>query len=128
MEKPAEIVDLRSIAKRLRELRARVALTQFELAAEVGIKPLTFQTWEEATSETSPENYARLARWYSERLDEKISWEWIFFGLVPGVDVQQMRMEWREEMANQLTALRETLRAEITTEVKAELGLTQHPG
>lgn len=128
MEKPAEIVDLRAIAKRLRELRARVALTQFELAAEVGIKPRTYQTWEEAASETSPENYAKLARWYSERLDEKIAWEWIFFGLVPGLDVEQMRMEWREEMGNQLTALRETLRAEITTEVKAELGLTHQPG
>jgi hypothetical protein len=44
------------------------------------VPPRTFQSWENAEVETDRENYKRVAAYYSRKLGEKITANWILFG------------------------------------------------
>jgi len=120
--KPDSIVDLEAIAKRLRRLRSRTALSQRATAKASGIPLRTLQTWEEAKRQAGRKGYERIAAYYSETLGEVVPWEWIVFNRVPGVELDQLRMEWSEQIRIEVAAMRETLRAEISSELKAEMG------
>lgn len=116
------IVDLEAIAKRLCGLRSRTALSQRATAEASGIPLRTLQSWEEAKRQTGRKSYERIAAYYSETLGEVIPWEWIVYNRVPGVDLDQLRLEWTEQIRIEVAAMRETLRPEIRAELEAEMG------
>lgn len=74
------LADLESVKTRMKELRARTSLKQYEVAAKLDVPPRTFQTWENGEVETDKENYEKVAAFYSKVLGEKITANWILFG------------------------------------------------
>jgi len=95
-------VDLEKVSERLKGFRARVALTQAEVAAELGIPKRTFQSWENGVVETSAENYELLAKHWSDQLGEVITRDWIMFG-VASVSAPEPVLEAALEKMHQAT-------------------------
>jgi transcriptional regulator with XRE-family HTH domain len=80
---PTTILDLDAVSKRMKGYRARLALTQGEVAEILGFPLRTFQSWENGASQTSPGNYELIAAWYSEQLGETITGHELMHGQVP---------------------------------------------
>jgi len=119
------MIDLDALKNRLKGLRGRLALSQAEAAAEMGVPYRTFQSWENGEVETSEANYERVAGFYKRKLaDETITKTWILYGDEgPAVRVGRERAD--------LRALEARLRREmdlkftrLKAELLAELGLT----
>jgi transcriptional regulator with XRE-family HTH domain len=68
------------VSARLKELRKRTGMKQYDVANALKEPPRTFQSWELAEVETDRQNYEKIARFYSRRLGEKITADWILFG------------------------------------------------
>jgi transcriptional regulator with XRE-family HTH domain len=79
--------DLKQVSERLKELHKELELkdarkwTHYDLAREMGIRPRTFQSWENGEVENSNgKGYDKMARYYSRKLGRKITRQWIVFG------------------------------------------------
>lgn len=73
-------LDLIAVGGRLKALRGRLALYQPEVVAEMGVPLRSYQSWEAGSAQTSWDNYKRLATYYSKRLGEEITPEFIMHG------------------------------------------------
>lgn len=75
------LADLKQVANRLKLIRGRTDLSQWEAAHEMGFKPRTYQSWELGDVETSRDNYERIAKFFAKRLKDKtITANWIIYG------------------------------------------------
>lgn len=80
------LTDLAKVSERLHDLHRRLDLaegrhvTQYEIAEALGIPHRTFQSWEGGKVETDGHNYERIANYYSEKLGEAVTKNWILFG------------------------------------------------
>lgn len=74
------LAELEKVSERLKALRKRTGLNQYEVAEGINKPHRTFQSWEGGKVETSKENYGLLADFYSERLGETVTTNWILFG------------------------------------------------
>lgn len=74
------LTDPAQVRSRMKLLRDRAGLKQYEVAAGINEAPRTFQSWENAEVETGKANYEKVARFYTKKLKEKISANWILFG------------------------------------------------
>lgn len=80
------LTDLAEVKQRLHELHHRLnaregrRVTQYEIAEALNVPHRTFQSWEGGKVETEGENYDLMAAFYSERLGEPITRNWILFG------------------------------------------------
>lgn len=79
--------DLKEVSGRLKALKRELELkdgqkwADYDLAAAMGIKPRTFQSWQNGEVENrSGKGYDKMARFYSRKLDRKITRKWILFG------------------------------------------------
>jgi hypothetical protein len=119
--------DLSQVAKRLKGLKAELERkdgrkwSDYELAAEMNIKPRTFQSWQNGEVENRDgKGYDKMTRFYSRKLNRKITRKWILFGdeetsASPEVadpvsepeptEVDQLRKELRGEMQAMKTQL-----------------------
>lgn len=69
------------VRARMKELRKRAGNpSQYDVAHDLSVPPRTFQSWENAEVETDRANYEKVARYYSRKLKEKVSANWILFG------------------------------------------------
>lgn len=79
------VTDPDQVKARMKRLRARYAdevgrkVTQYEIAGDLGVPHRTFQSWENAEVETDKANYEMVAKFYSRKLKEKITANWILF-------------------------------------------------
>lgn len=114
-------VDLNAVKGRLKGLRARLCLSQLEVAVALGVKYRTFQSWEDGVHKTTSANYEKLANFYSKKLGQAITRDWLLFGedapafprTKPGTFEQL-----KQEMAERIDALGVTLRAELLAELE----------
>jgi transcriptional regulator with XRE-family HTH domain len=79
--------DLAQVSSRLKALHKEWEAkdgkrwTHYELAAAMKIPPRTFQSWENGEVENRDgKGYDKMARWYSRKLERKITRHWILFG------------------------------------------------
>lgn len=79
--------DLSQVSTRLKGLKAELERKEgrkwadYDLAAEMGIKPRTFQSWQNGEVENRDgKGYDKMARFYSRKLGRKITRQWILFG------------------------------------------------
>lgn len=68
------------VKERMKALRKRSGLTQYEMAAKVKAPHRTFQSWENAEVETDKANYETVAAVYAKLLEEPVTANWILFG------------------------------------------------
>jgi DNA-binding transcriptional regulator YiaG len=74
------LTDPQQVSQRMKALRERTGLKQYEVAQRINEPPRTFQSWENAEVETDRANYEKVARFYTRILGEKITANWILFG------------------------------------------------
>jgi ribosome-binding protein aMBF1 (putative translation factor) len=82
--------DLNQVSSRLKDLHHEFEekdgrrWAHYDLAREMGIKPRTFQSWENGEVENrNGKGYDKMARFYSRKLNRKITRQWILFGDAP---------------------------------------------
>lgn len=68
------LTELAEVSKRIKTLRKRAGLKQYEVAAKINVAPRTYQSWENGEVETSKENYAKIGKALGA------SANWILFG------------------------------------------------
>lgn len=88
--------DLKQVSNRLKGLHEELEAkdgkqwTHYDLAREMGIRPRTFQSWENGEVENrNGKGYDKMARFYSRKLGRKITRQWIVFGVTEEGDTQQ---------------------------------------
>lgn len=110
--------DLKQVSERLKELHKELELkdarkwTHYDLAREMGIRPRTFQSWENGEVENSNgKGYDKMARYYSRKLGRKITRQWIVFGAmeVAPVATGDSDEEKLSELSEAVSALQEQL-------------------
>lgn len=79
------ISELAEVSRRIKELRKRSGLKQYEVAAKINVPPRTYQSWENGEVETDKSNYAKVGRLFGA------SANWILFGQEhePGLDAER---------------------------------------
>lgn len=68
------LADLSQVRDRMKALRTRTGLKQYEVAQKIDVPPRTFQSWENGEVETERENYEKVAKFYG------VSANYILFG------------------------------------------------
>lgn len=68
------ISELHEVSERIKTLRNRAGLKQYEVAAKINVAPRTYQSWENGEVETSKENYGKVG----DALGASANW--ILFG------------------------------------------------
>lgn len=68
------LTELTEVSKRIKRLRKRSGLKQYEVAAKINVAPRTYQSWENGEVETSKANYAKIGKALGA------SANWILFG------------------------------------------------
>lgn len=68
------LTELSEVSARIKELRGRTDLTQYEVAYKLKVPPRTYQSWENGEVETSRANYAKLGKLFG------VTANWILFG------------------------------------------------
>lgn len=68
------LAELSEVSKRIKELRGKTDLRQYEVAAELNVPPRTYQSWENGEVETDRENYRKIGELLGA------SANWILFG------------------------------------------------
>ena len=75
------IADLQAVSGRIKELRKRAGNpSQYDVAYLMGVKPRTYQSWENGEVEPDKAKYEKVAAWYSKKLGTKVTANWILFG------------------------------------------------
>jgi transcriptional regulator with XRE-family HTH domain len=124
--------DLSEVAIRLKGLKGELERREgrkwsdYDLAAEMGIKPRTFQSWQNGEVENRDgKGYDKMARFYSRKLGRKIARKWILFGddeaapvEIPVSEPEPSEVDQlRKEFDRKLLILKNELRAEIAKEL-----------
>ena len=110
---------VRSRMKELRKLAGNPS--QYDVAHDLNVPPRTFQSWENAEVETDKGNYEKVARYYTRKLKQKVTANWILFGqdeapalstpdLMGNGDGSQL-----DRIEAKLDCLLETIREDLTT-------------
>lgn len=68
------LTELSQVSARIKELRGRTDLTQYDAANKLRVPPRTYQSWENGEVETSRENYAKVGKLFGASVN------WILFG------------------------------------------------
>ena len=68
------LTKVTEVSKRIKRLRKRSGLKQYEVAAKINVAPRTYQSWENGEVETSKANYAKIGKALGA------SANWILFG------------------------------------------------
>lgn len=66
--------ELSEVSARIKELRGRTDLTQYDVAHKLRVPPRTYQSWENGEVETNRTNYAKIGKLFGA------SANWILFG------------------------------------------------
>jgi len=113
------ILDLAEVSARLKGYRARLALTQAEVAAQLDMSLRTFQSWEGGEVQTTAENYERLAVFYSENLGESITAHEIMLGVAAPVRDEITLADVRKGSAAWMEALVDLIRQEVDVRIQS---------
>lgn len=74
------IADLEGVSRRMKQLRDRSGLSQYDAAYDMGVRPRTYQSWENGEVETTRANYDKVAAFYAEKVGQPVTSTWILFG------------------------------------------------
>jgi hypothetical protein len=75
------LTDPVHVRQRMKELRKRAGNpSQYKVADDLRVPPRTFQSWENAEVETDRRNYDKVAAYYTKKLKQKVTTNWILFG------------------------------------------------
>lgn len=68
------LTELSQVSERIKQLRERTGLKQYEVASAINVPPRTYQSWENGEVETDRENYVKIGK------ELGASANWILFG------------------------------------------------
>lgn len=108
------LTELTEVSKRIKRLRKRSGLKQYEVAAKINVAPRTYQSWENGEVETTRENYGRIGKLFGA------SANWILFGQEDEPPMPSQRPV--EDPSSQTLAALERAAVERHSQVMTELG------